>query len=145
MKICKHCLNCGKQDKLRILFKESKSIILLGSLPNIDKYTCSCHLNYPSECYGDSCGSTESVLNEADDFLHELVDKHLFTQKKHTNISEYVLKQLHDRCSENDLKFGEEEIYYNTKKITEDETSTGFQILFRQYYARHFCQHPRNV
>lgn len=56
------------------------------------------------------------MLDEADDFLHELADKHLLTQKKHKNASEYVLKQMHERCSENNLRFGEEEIYFNTKK-----------------------------
>lgn len=112
MKISKHRLNCGKLDKSRILlFEEPKSTSLLGSLPNIDKYKCRCHLNHIADHYGgDSCGSTESMLDEADDFLHELVDKHLFTQKKHKNLFEHVLKQTHERCSENNMRFGKGEI-----------------------------------
>lgn len=97
----------------RVTFQEQSSSSVRGSLPDL-RPDCACgcprsriHARHHAIRYGDSCGSTESILDEADDFLRESIDGVLLNDNEPTsNSSGTILKTATRRCSENDLKKG---------------------------------------
>lgn len=91
----------------RVTFQEPRTNTVRGSLPDLSYCACGClRSRYATRTalhYGDSCGSTDSILDEADDFLSESIDGVLLQDTEATNTFEAGSKTTIRRCSENDL------------------------------------------
>lgn len=91
----------------RVTFQDVKSSSVLGSLPDLrPACACGCPRSRPRTItcrYGDSCGSTESILDEAEDFLRESIDGIISHGPHITHSNEFLLKETVRRCSENDI------------------------------------------
>lgn len=88
----------------RVTFQETKHNSIRGSLPDLrPDCACGCPRVRATRAstirYGDSCGSTESILDEAEDFLRESIDGVLLHDTENSNIT----KTTFTRSSENDL------------------------------------------
>lgn len=87
----------------RVTFQESKTNSVRGSLPDLrPECACGCprsRITTRSSAFrhGDSCGSTESILDEADDFLRESID----SETAHS--TGFLAKEKSRRFSENDI------------------------------------------
>lgn len=96
----------------RVTFQEPNAHGVRGSLPDLrNECTCSARRSGRSmlRIYGDSSGSTESLLDEADDFLRKSMDgvaynndDDLYAKRPNSN---------NRRCSENDIKKGIKYLY----------------------------------
>lgn len=91
----------------RVTFQEVKPNSVRGSLPDLrPECACGCPRSRVSARtttyrYGDSCGSTESILDEAEDFLRESADG--LHDGNATHSSGFLAKDSTRRCSENDI------------------------------------------
>lgn len=94
----------------RVTFQEVKPNSVLGSLPDLrPECACGCPRSRISTRttssfrYGDSCGSTESILDEAEDFLRESIDGVILHDADRAHSSGFLEKKAARRCSENDI------------------------------------------
>lgn len=96
----------------RVTFQENKGSSVRGSLPDLrPECACGCRrsrINSRTTAlrHGDSCGSTESILDEAEDFLRESIDGVLLHDSDTAHSSGFLAKgvnQASRRCSENDI------------------------------------------
>lgn len=93
----------------RVTFQEAKPNSKLGSLPDLrPECACGCprsriSTRTTSFRYGDSYGSTESILDEAEDFLRESIDEVILHDADGAHTSEFIIKEATRRCSENDI------------------------------------------
>lgn len=83
----------------RVTFHVPKTNKIRGSLPNLSYCVCSCLCSKYAIRYDDSCGSTESILGEADDFLRLSIDGAFLRD----SLSKHSIEAVPERCSENDL------------------------------------------
>lgn len=102
----------------RVTFREpNSSNSVRGSLPDL-RNECTCmHRRYGCgrsslfRLHGYSSGSTESLLDEADDFLNKSVDAMSnFKEDKKTS-------EVNRRRSENDIKRGEQKFFRKIYKV----------------------------
>lgn len=93
----------------RVTFQESKTNSVRGSLPDLrPECACGCprsRITARTSAFrhGDSCGSTESILDEADDFLRESIDGVLLHDSETTHSTGFLTKEKSRRFSENDI------------------------------------------
>lgn len=92
----------------RVTFQEIKPNSVRGSLPDLrPECACGCprsriSVRTTSFRHGDSC-STESILDEAEDFLRESIDGVLLHDSDLAHSSGFLVKETSRRCSENDI------------------------------------------
>lgn len=121
--LCKHRHHGGikmsesMQYTPRVTFQEHKNNSVRGSLPDLRPCACSClrsRITSRSTAFRhvDSCGSTESILDEADDFLRESIDGIMLHDSDTGNSSGFLTKGVLRRCSENDIKKGKQQRFY---------------------------------
>lgn len=94
----------------RVTFQEPNQNTVRGSLPDLrPDCTCGCsrvRTNRNSTLrHGDSCGSTESLLDETEDYLRKSVDGILNQENESTSTAKQNAN-VNRRCSENDIKRG---------------------------------------
>lgn len=88
----------------RVTFQEPIQKVR-GSLPDLrPDCACGCSRNSSQNAsrlfrYGDSCGSTESMIDESDNFFHRSIDEVL----SHEKFSKPTTSSSVRHCSENDL------------------------------------------
>lgn len=93
----------------RVTFQEVKPSSVLGSLPDLrPECACGCPRSRVSTRtttyrHGDSCGSTDSILDEAEDFLRESIDGVLLNDADAIHPGGFLTKETTRRCSENDI------------------------------------------
>lgn len=93
----------------RVTFQEVRPNSVLGSLPDLrPECACGCPWSRTSARkttyrHGDSCGSTESILDEAEDILRESIDGTLLHETNAIHSNEFLIKETTRRCSENDI------------------------------------------
>lgn len=93
----------------RVTFQEVKPNSVLGSLPDLrPECACGCprsqiFVRTASFRHGDSCSSTESILDEAEDFLRESIDGVILHDSDTAHSSGFLAKEAPRRCSENDI------------------------------------------
>lgn len=93
----------------RVTFHETKTNSVRGSLPDLrPECACGCPRSRIAARasafrHGDSCGSTESILDEADDFLRESIDGVLLHDSDTAHSSGFLAKGTSRRFSENDI------------------------------------------
>lgn len=93
----------------RVTFQEVKPNSVRGSLPDLrPECACGCprsriSTRTTSFRHGDSCGSTESILDEAEDFLRESIEGVILHDSDAAHSSGFLLKEAARRCSENDI------------------------------------------
>lgn len=93
-----------------VTFTEPNRNKTRASLPDLRlECTCGCNRNRNARCstsfrFCDSYGSTESLIDEAEDFLCKSIDG-VFTQDAE-NIGNKTIAVPNRRCSENDIKRG---------------------------------------
>lgn len=94
--------------------------------------------------YGDSCGSTESLIDEADDYLRKSVDGALIHDNDVMTVAvgSRQTTTATRRCSENDLKKG---IIANTLLSENIMNQICVQILVHRDIHCRFCQNRQNV
>lgn len=93
----------------RVTFQEVKPNSVLGSLPDLrPECACCCPRSRISARtnnfrHGDSCGSTESILDEAEDFLRESIDGVMLHDSDTAHSSGFLAKETSRHFSENDI------------------------------------------
>lgn len=93
----------------RVTFQEVKPSSVLGSLPDLrPECACGCPRSRISARtttfrHGDSCGSTESILDEAEDFLRESIDGVMLHDLDTAHSSGFLAKEASRHFSENDI------------------------------------------
>lgn len=107
----------------RVTFQEVKPKSVLGSLPDLrPECACCCPRSRIAARttifrHGDSCGSTESILDEAEDFLQESVGGVILHDSDIAHSSGFLAKDASRRYSENDInKKGTFFCWNSTKK-----------------------------
>lgn len=94
----------------RVTFQEPNQNTVRGSLPDLrPECACGCsraRINRNSALrHGDSCGSTESLLDETEDYLRKSVEG-VLGQENETASTMKQTANVNRRCSENDIKRG---------------------------------------
>lgn len=93
----------------RVTFQEVKANSVRGSLPDLrPECACACprsriRTRASAFRHGDSCGSTDSILDEAEDFLRESIDGVLLHDSDTAHSTGFLAKGASRRCSENDI------------------------------------------
>lgn len=93
----------------RVTFQETKTNSVRGSLPDLrPECACGCPRSRIAARattfrHGDSCGSTDSILDEAEDFLRESIDGVLLHDSDTAHSTGFLTKGASRRCSENDI------------------------------------------
>lgn len=117
----------------RVTFQEAKTNSVRGSLPDLrPECACGCPRSRIASRstafrHGDSCGSTESILDEAEDFLRESIDGVLLHDSDTAHSSGFLAKSAPRRCSENDInKKGK-----ISQHFTLEMSKTNIELIFR--------------
>lgn len=93
----------------RVTFQEVKTNSVRGSLPDLrPECACGCPRSRIAARatafrHGDSCGSTESILDEAEDFLRESIDGVLLHDSDRAHSSGFLAKGTSRLCSDNEI------------------------------------------